>query len=241
MFMNKWGSKLHRTLLEIFDTSAKFLTAYKTSGIYQVESTKEAADPAYHGNKLSDEDALTVYYLLTARFGNTPIASETEIQFKDRLWAIIYMEGPSWSRRVGIQNQLRNLSEDELRLGSKVIYNHAFNPGTVPSTGSLEELQGINEQNSTNNKRGIIEALTALYAILDKDITTEFLNKFQPLFLRIFTPICQAAPAPTTKLSTPQNVALNFPMTSWDAVDNAEDYDFYVDNDDEENYIGGYL
>lgn len=42
--------------------------------------------------------------------------------------------------------------------GSKSIYNHAFNPSNEPSTASLDELDYINEQNTSNVKRSKIDA-----------------------------------------------------------------------------------
>ena len=45
-----------------------------------------------------------------------------------------------------------NLSEEDIRLGSKAIYNQALNPQTEPSTKSLEELTYINQQNTTTQR-----------------------------------------------------------------------------------------
>ena len=59
---------------------------------------------------------------------------------------------------MDIQNKIRNLTEDEIRIGTKAIYNQAVNPGTEPSTGSLEELTSISAQNTTGYKKSKLDA-----------------------------------------------------------------------------------
>ena len=59
---------------------------------------------------------------------------------------------------MDLQNKIRNLSEDEIRTGTKAIYNQALNPGTEPSTGSLEELTSISAQNTTGYKKSKLDA-----------------------------------------------------------------------------------
>ena len=72
--------------------------------------------------------------------------------------------------------------------GTKTIYNHSYNPSTVPSTDTLDELETIDDQNTTKFKYNKIDAYTKLLAVLDTDVTTEFLLKFRPLFLQVLEP-----------------------------------------------------
>ena len=81
-----------------------------------------------------------------------------------------------------MQSKIRNLSDEEIQLGSKAIYNRALNPGTEPSTGSLDELNAILEQNTTNYKKSKLEAYTQVWLLLESDVTQDFLNRFKPLF-----------------------------------------------------------
>lgn len=113
-------------------------------------------------NKIKDDNAKVLYYLLYSRYGNNPIANYDVMQFKMKVMSIIWQYGPTWERRVEIQDTLRGLSEDELMAGSKSIYNHAFNPSNEPSTSSMTELDYINDQNTTNYKRGKLEAYSTL-------------------------------------------------------------------------------
>lgn len=80
------------------------------------------------------------------------------------------------------------MSEDDLVKGSKQILNHSYNPSTTPSTATLEELTTINEQNTSNYKRGKIDAYSFLWDLLDTDVTNEFISKFNSLFLIIVEP-----------------------------------------------------
>lgn len=132
--------------------------------------------------------AATLYYLLYARYGNTPIANFDTEQFKYKIFSIIFQYGPTWEKRLSIQKKLRDLTDDDIRLGSKAIYNHAFNPGTTPGTSSPEELTYINDQNTTNYKKSKMDAYMQLWSLLKTDITEDFLKKFQKCFKQFVAP-----------------------------------------------------
>ena len=133
---------------------------------------------------LTANNIRATYYLLYARYGNTPIVNYDETQFKMKLMSVIATYGPVWEKKKAIQVSLRGLSEAELLQGAKQIYNHAYNPSTEPSTQELEELTHINDQNVTNNKKSKMEAYSILWANLHVDATDEFLGKFKYCFSR---------------------------------------------------------
>lgn len=162
-----------RTFADIFGSLDIFIEAYKNNGI---KST------------ISDENVSTLYYLLYGQYGNSHIANSDENQFKYKLFSIIFMYGPSWEKRLEIQENLRKLSNDELLLGAKQIYNHSFNPSSAPSTSSLEELETINEQNTSNYKRSKLDAYALLWDLLKSDVTNAFISKFKDLFKVIVEP-----------------------------------------------------
>lgn len=166
---------------EIFEDAETFSTAYKDSGLYD-------ATTGHLNNSLSDTNINILYYLLYAKYANNPIANYDENQFKYKLWAIIFQYGPAWAKKLDIQNKVRELTDDEIRLGSKAIYNHAYNPSTDPSTASLEELTAINEQNTTNFKKSKLDGYMGLWQLVVSDVTNEFLKKFEKLFKQFVTP-----------------------------------------------------
>lgn len=139
---------------------------------------------------LSEDNVKATFYLLYARYGNTPIVNYDETQFKMKLMSNIATYGPVWEKKKAIQVSLRELTEAELLQGAKQIYNHAYNPSTEPSTQELEELTHINEQNVTNNKKSKMEAYAILWANLHVDATDEFLNKFKNCFSRFVGDQC---------------------------------------------------
>lgn len=168
-----YGNFRHRYFTEIYPNVEIFTSEVKSSPI-----------PL----KISDTSLSTLYYLLYSRYGNSVIVNSDENQFKYKLYSIIFTYGPTWEKRLDIQDKLRELSDDELMKGGKAIYNHAYNPGTSPSTASLDELIAINEQNTTNYKKSKVDAYANLMAILETDVTEEFLTKFKKLFLIIVEP-----------------------------------------------------
>lgn len=149
--------------------------------------------------KITEENASTLYYLLYAQYGNTPIAFTDIGQFKYAVMSIIFRYGPTWEKRLEIQDKIRAFTEDDLRAGSRQIYNHANNPSTPVKTsvsviggtpilkeeGTLteKEIGFVKEQDVALNSRGKLEAYTALYELLRTDVTSEFIKKFNQLFL----------------------------------------------------------
>ena len=137
---------------------------------------------------ISVANVIVLYYLLYARYGNNPIANYDEEQWKYKIFSVIWQYGPSWEKRLDIQAKLRALSEDDLIKGSKAIYNHAYNPNQAPSTSSLEEVEYINDQNTTNYKKSKMEAYAQLWDLIDTDVTAEFLGRFQKCFKQFVAP-----------------------------------------------------
>lgn len=135
------------------------------------------------GTGTGDPDNVSlVFYLLYARYGNNPIANYDITQWKFKIFSTMFQYGPSWEKRLDIQDKLRGLSEADLIAGAKAIHNAALNPSTAPSTGSLEELTYINQQNTTNYKKSKLEAYAQLWDLIETDVTEDFLLKFKKCF-----------------------------------------------------------
>lgn len=138
--------------------------------------------------KLTDESASLLFYLLYARYGNSPIANWDTNQFKYKLFSVIFQYGPAWEKRLEIQDKMVKLKEEDIVSGGKQIHNHAYNPGQAPSTASLEELTHINEQQTAINKRSVVDAYRNLWNMIKVDVTEEFLDRFQHLFKTFVLP-----------------------------------------------------
>lgn len=158
---------------EIWEEASDFVSDYQDIGI-----------PA----TISTSSAQTLYYLLYARYGNSPIANYDEEQFKYKIFSIVFQYGPTWEKRLDIQSKLRAISDDDLLKGSKAIYNHAYNPSQAPTTSTLTEIDYINEQNTTNYKKSKMDAYQQLWDLLDTDVTGEFLGRFQKCFKQFVHP-----------------------------------------------------
>lgn len=172
---NKWILKNNekQKFTDVFPDEATFINLYQNIGI---------------PSKISEQNAKTLYYLLYARYGNSVIASSDTNRFVYGVFSIIFIYGPSWEKRMEIQETLRNLSEEELQKGSKQIANSALNPSSEPSTGSLEELEYINSQNTNTYKRGKLDAYATLWDLIKTDVTKYFLDQFRTLFIFVQTP-----------------------------------------------------
>jgi hypothetical protein len=172
------GNYRTRKFKQIFDDSDTFAEEYSESGVNFGE----------FGAGFDTNQLTLIYALLYARYGNSNIASDDENQFKYKVFTTIFMYAPTWFKRLEVQQKLRDMSIEELQLGSKAIYNSALNPSGLPSTASLEELKHINQQNTTNYKRSKVEAYGNLMTLLETDVTEEFISKFKKLFITIVQP-----------------------------------------------------
>lgn len=173
IYKTVYGNYRTRKFTDIFPNVESFLNLYNDSGI---------------PTTISSQNATTLYYLLYSKYGNSSIANSDENQFNYKLLSIIYMYGPSWEKRLEVQSQIRNLTEEDLITGAKNIANHAYNPSTEPSTSSLEELTAINEQHTSQFKKSKLDAYNLLWNLIATDVTEEFLSKFKYLFLVVVEP-----------------------------------------------------
>lgn len=138
---------------------------------------------------LTDPTLVTkLFYLLYAKFGNSPIANLDENQFKYKLFSTVFMYGPAWEKRLDIQNEIRTLKPEELLQGAKAIHNRALNPETDPATADLTELTYINEQNTTNYTKSKMDAYGQLWSLISTDVTADFLAKFNDCFKKFVKP-----------------------------------------------------
>lgn len=176
LMRSNYGNFRQIKFSDVWNEAEDFVNDYKNSGL------------APTNNKISDDSATTLFYLLYSRYGNNVISSSDTNQFKYQVYELIYEFGPAWEKRVDIQNTLRNLTEDELLSGGDAIYNHAYNPSTTPSTDSETILNYINEQNVTKQKRAKLNAYAGLIELLNTDVTSRFVAKFQKLFLKLIQP-----------------------------------------------------
>lgn len=148
--------------------------------------TDLAASP--FAGAITADNQTKLFYLLYAKYGNSPIANRDINQFKYKVFSIIYQYGPTWEKKVAIQDSIRSLTEEDLRTGNKAIYNSALNPSTAPGTATTEELNYINSQNTTNYKRSKMDAYNMQWSLLDDSLTARFINRFSVCFKQFVAP-----------------------------------------------------
>ena len=161
---------------DVWDEVGDFATEYKGSGLYITNS------------KISDDSIATVFYLLYARYGNSPIANRDVNQFKYKVFATIMQYGPTWEKRLDIQKAIRDLNAAQISEGTFTMYNHAMNPSTEPPTDTKTPLTYINDQNTTRYTKGPLDSYAMLLELLDTDVTKEFIDKFKICFKTFVQP-----------------------------------------------------
>ena len=194
---------------DIFDDAGTFLYYCKRIGIPQV---------------ISDDSVNLTYYLLYAKYGNNPIANLDEEQFKYKIYSIIWQYGPAWEKRVAMQADIRNLTLQDIQTGTTTnwessglesqtntgsdttINNHAYNPGTAPTTTTTSELDYIDQQNVAKGSdsrtimgsdskttgqtvtKSKMDAYAQLWELVATDVTAEYIAKFKGCFKQFVAP-----------------------------------------------------
>lgn len=173
-----FGAFSNRSFLDVFPDADTFLAQFK----------QFSSDISLYYT-LSDSEVKFLYLVIYGRYGSEYIASSNVSRFKTSIFNIVLLEGPIYIKRLDVQKRLMDLlDDDEILAGGKAIFNKALNPGNLPSTADLEEINYINEQNTTNYIKSPTEGYALLLSLLQSDYTERFLRNFRKLFLKILAP-----------------------------------------------------
>ena len=168
-----FGQFYTMTFSDVWNKAEDFVAGYKSNGIPVT---------------ISDKSCTTLYYLLYAKYGNSSIRNMDVNQFEYKVWSTIFKYGPTWEKRLEIQEELRKMSIEDLQKVDKRVFNHALNPGTAPTTNTTNELEYINEQTVNKGERSKINAYANLMGLLETDVTEQFLSMFSKLFIQVLAP-----------------------------------------------------
>lgn len=187
-----YGSSRTRSFSDIFPTYESF-QAYWQDSVFATENEQLSS----HLN--------LIYFLLLGRYANSTIASSDEERFKLQLFTIVWQYAPTWKKRLEIQKHLQSLdiNSEKFLLGSEQVFNTALNPADELAN-DYEKIQTVNQQQVNYQKRDKFKALAILEELLKTDVTSAFLERFQPLFRSIVAP--QRPLYYTTTQEDPTNV-----------------------------------
>lgn len=160
-----------KTFDDIYSTYDDFST--DLSGSYSI----------FKPSDMDDDHLKKTYYLLVARYGDTPIVSYwDEARWKLKLFQVIDEYGPEWQTKRELQKDIRARTLDDFKSGGKAVYNTALNPNTAPSTDTLDELEYINSQNVTKRTVSDYDAIVRKLALLEDGLDDDYLGHFSKLF-----------------------------------------------------------
>lgn len=155
------------TFSDYFPTFEKF-KEYYTDGTFPIT--------------ISEANLKILYHLLLSRYAIEPVSFYYDNhQFVLNVFSIIFQYGPTWEKRLEVQQKIRGWKEDEILTGYLQIHNTALNPGTKPRAedGIIER---INQQNTSEFKKDRMSAYTMWLSMLEEDVSEPFIERFRPLF-----------------------------------------------------------
>ncbi len=169
-----YGQYERPTLTELWQDAGSFATDFMASGI---------------ADDVTEDDAKRIFLLLYSRYANNTILSSDTNRWKYDLYVMVESYAPNYLKNKANLKRIRNLTDEELFVGTKQINNSAMNPSTPPSTATLEELTAIDAQHTTTFKKGKLDGITMQNSMLgESDGTERFLNHFRRLFDKIVRP-----------------------------------------------------
>ena len=68
----------------------------------------------YAKNALTDDNLTALYFMLYAKYGNTPMINLSEEIFKAKVVSTIFQKGPTWQRKLKLQEDIRALQYSEV-------------------------------------------------------------------------------------------------------------------------------
>lgn len=132
-----------------------------------------------------------IYSLLSAKYGNSHIATTNKDKFKQKVFMTIYQYAPNWIKELAIQESLRSKTEAELMTGAVQKTTHGYNPSTDITGNTDTEISTVNDQSLTKLTKGPLEAYNNLVALLETDVTEAFVNRFKSLFQKVIPLECE--------------------------------------------------
>ena len=163
-----------------------FYGRYRTNSFNEEFPTVEDFMDFFNNNQafvpdIAESSARTIYYLLSARYGECTIRMSSYNRFKYELMSIIFQYGPTWEKKTETQQSLRNLALSDLQQGTLAVTNNALNPGNK-LTRADELINNVNNQSRTNYTKSKVDSYAQLYSLLEDDETEKFMDKFDKLF-----------------------------------------------------------
>ena len=161
----EYGNFRNYRFSDLYPNLDAFLNGYKDSfgdfislGYNNVEIPK----------KLTEENIKTLYYLLYGQYGGSTIVGDDTFQWGYQLWSIVFMYGPTWEKRLKIQDEIRAMTIDEAIKGSVSINNQSLNPSEAPVADSDDILKTINQQTVNKFNKSKVEGYQYLIDLLEK-------------------------------------------------------------------------
>ena len=168
----KYDTKL---FTEIWDNAEDFVYDYNNVGI---------------PTTITDANATTLFYLIYARYGNNPIANFDEEQFKYKMFSVIFQYGPTWEKRLSIQETLRGLQLSDLVDDGSLheLLSHSGSQNSL-NTGSNGNTRTLNTAEANTGTSSTAHTGTVGVSGQAEDIKNHALNPGTAPAANAYTPL----------------------------------------------------
>lgn len=130
-----------------------------------------------------------IYVMLAAEYKNSHVASSDEGRFVLKCAALLYQYAPQFQKEMETQAKLRAMTDDELLSGAEMIANDAAHPASHIDVDDHEKIDTVNGQRTSWEKKDITRGYAELFALLDAELPSRFVERFRRLFLVSVAPL----------------------------------------------------
>lgn len=157
------------------------ITFYFTDCFVDFESFKSAI--ADYTSQAVDDDFLNkIYFKFCAKYAASNIIFTIKEMFIYQFCNIFDDEFSKFKRRYDINQKLKDITIDNIKILNETISNQAENPNYTPDTPD-KALSYITAQNAVFNKINDLDAYIRQLETLMTEGFEEFINKFKELFV----------------------------------------------------------
>lgn len=179
MRRNYFNSPITKRFIDAFP---KFKRANEgDTGVYFWEGW---IDSPFYDSSLTENDLSKIYYHLRAQYYNWHFIYMDDLGISDNVYHIIEDYYPNAKERLSLVDQLRIMSLEDFKKSGTFIDSSGSNPKVKTQMGELIDL--VDSQTASFQLKSQEQALKAKFMSLYDGIMEEFINRFKPLFVKLY-------------------------------------------------------
>lgn len=139
----------------------------------------------FYTDAFTESDLLDIYNHLLAHYYNWHFIYMDDLGIKLNVMHIVHDYYPNTKERLKLAQDIRDLSIEEFSKSGIMIQSSGANPKIATQMSELIDL--VDSQNANFQLKSKEQALKAKFLSLYDDIMKDFIDRFKPLFVKLYS------------------------------------------------------